>query len=128
MKPIVSRDTNLSLDGVVAKILQVGVVIAASVVLLGGVVFLVHHGGETFGFRTFKGEPADLCSVSGILKGALSFSGRGMIQLGLLLLVATPVVRVFFLMFAFAARKDKTYVIITLIVLANLLLGLTGII
>jgi hypothetical protein len=62
-------------------------------VLLGGIVYLVRHGEETPDYLVFVGAPADLRGVSGIVADALTFSGRGIIQLGLLLLVATPVAR-----------------------------------
>lgn len=57
---------------------------------------------------------------------ALSFRSRGVIQLGLLLLIATPVARVVFSVFAFALQQDRTYVIVTLIVLAVLIYSLAG--
>ncbi len=57
---------------------------------------------------------------------ARSFSGRGIIQLGLLLLVATPVARVIFSVAAFALQQDWIYVVITLIVLAVLGFSLLG--
>jgi uncharacterized membrane protein len=123
-KPLAPGDRRI--DTIVARILVVGVITAASIVLLGGVVFLSRHGGETFDYGTFRGEPASLRAVPGILGGAFTLSGRSLIQLGILLLVATPVVRVLFSVFAFAARKDRTYIVITLFVLTNLLLGLTG--
>ena len=46
--------------------------------------------------------------------------GRALIQLGLLLLIATPVARVAFSVFAFERQRDWTYVGITLFVLAVL--------
>ena len=49
-----------------------------------------------------------------------------MIQLGLLLLIATPVARVAFSVFVFMNQRDRTYVAITLIVLTVLLVSLTG--
>ena len=64
--------------------------------------------------------------LSGIVKDVLAFKRRGIIQFGLLLLVATPVARVAFSILAFALQRDRTYVIITLIVLGILLYSLTG--
>jgi uncharacterized membrane protein len=113
-------------DEVIGDLLRAGVIIAASVVSLGGIVYLVRHGAEEPSYRVFLGEPADLRGVSGIIAEARSFSGRGIIQLGLLLLVATPVARVIFSVAAFALRHDWTYVIITLIVLAALGYSLLG--
>jgi len=51
---------------------------------------------------------------------------HGIIQLGLLLLIATPVARVAFSVVAFAAERDWLYVAITLIVLAILIYSLTS--
>jgi uncharacterized membrane protein len=66
--------------------------------------------------------------VSGIVTGAVSWHSRGLILFGLLLLIATPVARVAFSVVAFALQKDRTYVVVTLIVLAVLLysLGIAG--
>jgi len=52
--------------------------------------------------------------------------GRGIIQLGLLLLIATPVARVAFSIAAFAMQRDRLYVVVTLMVLAILLYSLTS--
>jgi len=106
------------------NLLRAGVVLSALVVLAGGVVYLVRHGGEPTDHRVFHGEPVELRTVRGIVGESLSLSGRGLIQLGLLLLIATPVVRVLFSVFAFARQRDYIYVALTLIVLAVLLYGL----
>jgi uncharacterized membrane protein len=113
-------------EEIIGNLLRAGVIISASVVLLGGIVYLVRHGEETPDYRFFVGAPADLRGASGIVADALTFSGRGIIQLGLLLLVATPVARVVYSVVAFALQGDWTYVVITLIVLAVLGLSLFG--
>jgi uncharacterized membrane protein len=77
-------------------------------------------------YRVFQGEPAELRTISGIFREAVHFSGRGLIQLGLLLLIATPVARVLFSVFAFIYEKDWTYVLVTLMVLALLSYSLFG--
>ena len=66
-------------------------------------------------------RPSDLRSLSGIISDARSLSGRGLIQLGLLLLIATPVARVIFSVVGFFRQRDWMYVAITMMVL--LLLG-----
>jgi uncharacterized membrane protein len=112
-------------DEWVGNLLRAGVLLAAAVVLLGGVVHLARHGGEPAPDRgVFKGEPADLRSPVGIVQDALTLRGRGLIQLGLLLLILTPVARVALLTFAFLRQRDRAYVLITLIVLAVLLYSL----
>jgi uncharacterized membrane protein len=74
----------------------------------------------------FQGEPADLRSISGIVMDAIALRSRGVIQFGLLLLIATPVARVAFSVVAFALERDRAYVIVTLIVLALLLYSIAG--
>jgi uncharacterized membrane protein len=106
------------------NLLRVGVVLAAAVVLVGAVVFLFRHGREPRDFHIFHGEPAELRSPPGIVRDALTLRGRAIIQLGLLLLVATPVARVVFSALAFARQRDWTYVLLTLVVLAVLLYSL----
>ena len=95
-------------------------------VLTGGIFYLIRYHSTSPGYRVFRGEPADLRSVSGILADAIELRSRGLIQLGLLLLVATPVARVVFSVFAFARQHDLTYVVLTLIVLAVLIYSLVG--
>jgi uncharacterized membrane protein len=94
------------------------------VVLLGASVYLIRHGRAAPQYHIFKGEPTDLRTVSGIVEDALAFRGRGLIQLGLLILIATPVARVAFSVVAFALEGDRLYVVITLIVFAVLMFSL----
>jgi uncharacterized membrane protein len=118
--------TEQQLENIVGNLLRVGVTLAAVVVFGGGALYLIRHGMTSPDYRVFHGEPADLRRVSGVVTEALSLQGRGIIQLGLLLLIATPIARVAFSVFAFAQQRDRTYVIVTLIVLAVLLYSLVG--
>jgi len=114
------------MESIIAFLLQAGVSVSATVVLAGGVLFLLHHGLELPDYRVFHGEPVDLRSLRGIAAAALSLRSRGIIELGVLLLIATPVARVAFSVFGFMRERDRTYVIVTLIVLFFLLLSLSG--
>ena len=114
------------IENLTATVLRSGVVVAATIVLLGGIFYLIRYGRLSPDYHFFYGEPADLRSVSGIVKGAFSFHTRGIIQLGLLTLIATPVARVLLSVFAFALERDRTYVIVTLIVLGVLIFSLVG--
>ena len=118
--------TDQHVEELIGTLLRVGVTLAAAVVLFGGVVYLVRHGREMPQFHVFKGEPSDLRGMLGIVKDALVFRGRGVIQLGLLLLIATPVARVAFSVAAFALERDRLYVVVALIVLAVLVYSLAG--
>lgn len=116
----------LEIETYLGNLLRIGVLISAAVVLFGLSLYLHRHGSETPDYRVFKGEPADLRGVYGIVVDAVHGRLRGVIQLGLLLLLATPVSRVAFSVLAFACQRDKVYVIVTLIVLGVLIYSMTG--
>jgi uncharacterized membrane protein len=114
------------MDQIMAILLRSGVSLAASLVFIGGIVYLSRHDLPSINYRVFQGEPQELRTVGGILREAAKFHGRGLIQLGLLVLIATPVARVLFSVLAFVYEKDWTYVAITMIVLALLGYSLFG--
>jgi len=118
--------TDQRMDEIIGALLRYGVILSASVVGAAGIWYLIQYGNTTPGYHVFRAEPEYLRHVSGIVSGIPGFHCRRMIQLGLVLLIATPVARVAFSVVAFALQKDRTYVAITLIVLAVLLLSLTG--
>jgi uncharacterized membrane protein len=116
----------LEIETYLGNLLRIGVLVSAAVVLAGLGLYLHRYGSEAPDYRVFKGEPADLRSVYGIFEDALQGRRRGIIQLGLLLLLATPVARVAFSVLAFACQRDKVYVIVTLIVLGVLTYSMAG--
>ncbi len=118
--------TDQQLENIVGNLLRAGVSLSAFVVALGAVIYLTRHGREPASYRVFRGEPSDLRSLSGIVREAFAFRGRGIIQFGLLLLIATPVVRVALSIWGFAAEHDRMYMIFTGIVLIVLLYSLLG--
>jgi uncharacterized membrane protein len=113
-------------EEIIGNLLRAGVLLSAFVVLSGGIIYLARHGHSPADYHVFRGEPSELKSVTGILHHAFALRGRGIIQLGLLLLIATPVARVAFSIFGFAAEKDWMYVVFTIIVLVILLYSLFG--
>jgi len=118
--------TDKTIEEIVGTLLRVGVSLSAFVVAIGGAIYLARHGREPANYRVFHGEPSDLRSLSGIVRDAFHLRGRGIIQLGLLLLIATPVARVAFSIWGFAEEHDRLYMIFTGIVLIVLLYSLLG--
>jgi uncharacterized membrane protein len=112
--------TDEEFDIVLARVLRFGVWLSAAVVASGGVLFLARHGFEPPSYHVFRGEPLPLRSVHGIVAEGFDLHGRGLIQLGLLLLIATPIARVVFSIAGFARQRDWLYVAITLTVLTLL--------
>lgn len=110
----------------VGSVLRFGVLTAAVVAAVGGALFLLQHGGQSVHYSVFRGEPRELSSLVGILRGALHLEARAVTQLGLLLLIATPVARVALSLVGFLMERDRKYQLITLVVLLILIGSLVG--
>ncbi len=110
----------------IGNLLRGGVLLASVLVMVGGGEYLIRHGVEVPNYQFFQGEPAEFRNPLEVGTSILSGRNRGIIQLGLLLLIATPIVRVACSLLAFARQKDFTYVIVTLIVMFGLIYSLIG--
>jgi uncharacterized membrane protein len=99
------------------NLLTTGVVLSSSLLTAGLVLALTHEGAL----------PAALPPFSQVIPLALAFQPAGLIALGLLALIATPILCVFGLMIIFLVERDWRYVAITgvvfLIVLTSILSG-----
>lgn len=110
-------------EKMIAQLLRAGVTTAAGVVLLSGICFLVGHGRQQPSYRVF--QPAVYRGVGGIVSGIEAGDYLAMVQFGLLLLIATPVLRVAVSLIAFVRERDNAYTAITFVVLGVLLYSLT---
>ena len=102
---------------VIGWVLLAGVFLSMTVVILGGVIYLYRHGQTIANYNEFKGIPDFVSNLRGIIDGILNFRGRAIIQAGIILLIATPVIRVIFSAIGFILEKDHLYTGITFIVL-----------
>jgi len=124
MMRLLPRLSDADMDRIIAAVLRIGVSAAAAVVLAGGAYYLMKYGAMPAQYRVFRGEPAELRSLSGIVTSAVALRSRAIISVGLLLLILTPIARVVFSVLAFAVQRDRLYVVVTLIVLTVLLYNL----
>ena len=111
---------------VIAYLLRAGVLTAATVVIVGAVLYLGAHPAARVDYGTFHAVPDALRTVHGIVHAAFTGDSRAIMQLGLLVLIATPIVRVMFSVAAFAIEGDRMYVFFTMLVLTVLLYSLFG--
>lgn len=125
-KNLTKPSSERQLEQFISNLLKYGVLLSSAIVLVGGFLYLMGHGAEVADYRFFQGEPSELRSPSGVVKAVLSGSHRAIIQLGLLILIATPMARVAFSFLAFLRQRDFTYVIVTLLVLAALIYSIIG--
>lgn len=108
----------------IGRLLQAGVVIAAVVVLVGAVLLFVSQGHMPASFSEFQGEPRTLNSAHRALLAALHGDRLAIVQVGLVLLILTPVARVAFTMVAFWLQRDRLYVLLSGVVLLVIVYGL----
>jgi uncharacterized membrane protein len=114
------------IERIIGSLLLAGVVASASIVFAGGVVFLIRHGSEVAEYGRFRGAAPELRSFAGVVHAAWSGKARALIQIGLMLLIATPIARVGFSLAGFVLERDRTYVVVTAVVLAILLFSIFG--
>jgi uncharacterized membrane protein len=112
------------MENFIGGLLRGGVLLSAVTIFVGAVIYLARHGGSPADYRAFHGEPDEYRTISGILRNVVALRGRGIIQLGLLFLIATPVARVAFSIFGFARERDRLYTIVAAMVFVILLYSL----
>lgn len=114
------------MENMIGKLLIIGVSISGIIVFIGGLLYLFHHGGASVHYGVFKGEPGDLKTLAGVIRDAFTLEGRGIIQLGLVILVTVQIVRVALTAALFGAIRDRAFVWISLFVLGVLIYSLLG--
>ena len=112
------------MEFLMGRLLQIGVLAAATVVAVGGALYVLHHGGEHVAYRSFQLKPLNLRHPVRLLETLRGSGAAGVVGLGILILVATPICRVIFALAAFALERDKFYVLVSAVVLAALIFGL----
>jgi uncharacterized membrane protein len=116
--------TDKDLEKWVARLLRTGVILSGVIVVVGGALYLARDGGEIADYHSFSALPAGDRLLPKILSGAMHGSARAIIQAGILVLIATPILRVALSLVGFGLERDRTYAAITAIVLAVLLYSL----
>jgi uncharacterized membrane protein len=115
------------IDTVISAILRGGVALSVSIIAIGIVLTFVHHR-DYFSSRPALGQLIDAhgsytATVSSVISGTREGRGQSIVMVGILVLIATPVVRVAASIALFAAEHDRVYVLITSVVLLLLLLS-----
>lgn len=117
--------TDKRLEASIASMLRFGVILSAVVVAAGGFLYLRGASIAVPDYARFYPESPSLRTVVGVLRGVAHLDAASIIQVGIFLLIATPVVRVMFCIVGFARQKDPLYIAISATVLAILAYSLT---
>jgi uncharacterized membrane protein len=115
------RLNDKQVETLIGQVLRAGVLLSCLVTFIGLALYLFHHAAATPNYRVFHSVNAPLRSVYQLIPNAFHGSPLAIIQLGVLLLIATPVARVAFLVGAFALERDRMYVVVSALVLVILL-------
>jgi uncharacterized membrane protein len=110
----------------ISRLLALGVILSSLVIIAGGALMLASQGATVVDIHAFHGEPISLAAIASLFESAGALRPRLMIQLGLVILVATPVLRVALSLLLFVKRRDYLYVGITGLVLAILVVAIAG--
>jgi uncharacterized membrane protein len=119
-----SHVTDRSIERGVSVLLRSGVALSGLIVLVGGIYYLAAHAGDVADYSVFKGQPLEHRAIGQIIAGAFAWRAQSVIQVGILALIATPILRVAFSLVGFALERDGKYVAISAVVLALLLFSL----
>lgn len=113
------NDTQVEI--LIGQVLRTGVLLSCFVTVIGLGLFLLRHASSRPNYRVFHSVNAPLRSMVELVPNAFHGNPMAIIQLGVLLLIATPVARVAFLVGAFAMERDRMYVVVSGLVLVILL-------
>lgn len=118
-----------SMNAIISKVLRYGVIISSAVIVVGTALLAVENGlSQTALFLKYDPQRVPHGSFPVTFQQLVAGIGAGspaaIIELGVLVLIATPVSRVLFSIFLFGAEHDRTYVYITLTVLLLLLFSM----
>ena len=118
----------VDVEKLISITLRTGVVVSVAIMLVGVVVTFAHHP-DYFHSRPALGELTNSREIfantlGAVGRGVRDVRGQSIAMLGILLLIATPVMRVAISVVLFAAQRDRRYVLITAVVLALLLTSL----
>ncbi|MFP3310018.1 MAG: DUF1634 domain-containing protein [Acidilobus sp.] len=120
---------NVSFEDIIGWTLRIGVLISAAFIIFGVALIYIHRGAGAYSFRdlVISRSPVNtsILPVSYInMRSVSSLNGLAFVLVGLIVLMATPVLRVAIGIAQFAYERNWLYTVITAIVFLNLMLAI----
>ncbi|MEM3847884.1 MAG: DUF1634 domain-containing protein, partial [Metallosphaera sp.] len=118
----------MEVEDVISYSLIVGVVVSILLIIIGVVLIFVHDGAQGFTLEQI-GNVHSFINTSTttpekVVQGVQKLDGLSFVYLGLIVLIATPIIRVILLIGDFLKNRDLLYTILSLIVLINILIAI----
>jgi uncharacterized membrane protein len=101
---------------IVSLTLRIGVILSSAFVITGLVLYYLEHDKSVYNTSYY--------SISTLLQGLAAGRPEAIILVGVIILIATPVIRVLELGLDFVYKKDKLYVLLSFAVLTVMLIGI----
>lgn len=99
----------------IGNLLRFGVIVAMVIVIAGLILYLFSHGGDIAAYGTFNEN--GVFRTDAFWQALKSGESKAIMELGVIILIATPIARVLFTMVGFWLEKDRMYTLIAFIVL-----------
>jgi len=117
----------ISIEDTISDVLRIGTLLSAILVAFGLVLLFINNGGG-FSISSLESPSSNVnsltFSISDMINGLSKFNGISFIFIGVIVLIATPIMRVIMSILYFIKQKDRLYVAITTIVLLGILVAL----
>jgi uncharacterized membrane protein len=127
-KPTPISDHVRRVELLISNLLRVGVAASILLVMAGTVVTFIGHPDYLKSRHVLpalvRPQAPFPHSVVGVIAGLRRFDGQSIVALGLLVLIATPIMRVLVSIVAFLREHDRLYTLITLVVFCLLILSM----
>ena len=120
------------MENTIARVLRIGVLVAAIIAAVGGIMYLWLNGSEQvpdfarFSYESLPTETRRYTSVRAVADSFFSFSAEGWIMFGVLVLILTPIMRVVLALVGFVRERDWIFAGITSFVLAVIVMNSIG--
>ena len=111
------------LEFILGNLLKIGVIVSGLVTLIGAILFLFQHGLETPNYHEFKPHVFNFSDLNTFFSEIIAFQSQAIMELGLLILIATPILRVLLSVIAYSFQKDYMYILFSGFVFLVMILG-----
>ncbi len=108
-------------EGLIGQVLRIGTTVSCGITFIGLCIFMVHNARAIPHYHIFLSSLGQFYGPSQLMQHVMQGQATALIELGILILIATPVARVAFLVIAFALERDHMYVGVSALVLVILL-------
>jgi len=108
-------------ENILSIVLKAGLYTAIAVSVFGAILAALTPEKRAVALNVFHGEPIDMTHFDALIKGVFALNPLCIIQLGLIILILTPILQVLTCLILFLIEKDKIYVFFSALVLTILL-------